>query len=444
MIRGVPVNTNKNIFVIGLDPYNLRKLEGIRNAESYHFHALLEYEEVVKPLDYPYESMLNKAEEQLRQFPGSIDAIISHWDFPADTMLPVLCQRFDLPSPSLESVLKCGHKYWARLEQQKIIPEHIPDFCAFDPFADDPLAEITLPFPFWIKPVKSFGSYLGFYIDSEPTFYRHLPTIRSNITRIGNAFNLALKYATLPPEVEEIGGNHCIAEAIVRGRRQNGPEGYIHNGKVHINGITDTIKDAAGKSFLRYEYPSTWPQYMQEKSIEVTERLLSRLDLGNTAFNLEFIWDESNDDLKLIEVNPRISQSLSDMFEKVHGSSNHEVAVELALGKEPDYPRAEGQFNCAAKFMWRHYEDALVTRTPGLEEIAEVQQIFPGTEVYIEAQQGMMLSELRDQDSYSYEIAIILLGADDHQQLLQRYARCQEILRFEFAAPPGRQSVAPA
>lgn len=74
--------------------------------------------------------MLKKAEEPLRQFSGSIDAIISYWDFPGDTMVPILCEKFGLPSPSLEDILKCGHKYWARLEQQKIIPEHIPRFCA--------------------------------------------------------------------------------------------------------------------------------------------------------------------------------------------------------------------------------------------------------------------------------------------------------------------------
>ncbi len=425
----------KNIFVIGLDPYNLRKLKGIRHAERYSFHSLLDYEEVVKPLDYQYESMLLKAERQLRAFPGNIDAIISYWDFPTDTMLPILCRKFELPSPSLENILKCGHKYWARLEQRKIIPEHIPDFCAFDPFAANPLSQIGLDFPFWVKPIKSFGSYLGFYIYSEKTFYQHLPAIRTNIPRIGNAFNLALQHASLRDEVAGVGGNHCIADAIIRGNRQNGPEGYVYHGKVHVNGITDTVKDAAGKSFTSYEYPSTWPKYMQDKSLEVSERLLSQIGLDNAPFNLEFIWDESTDDLKLIEVNPRISQSLSDMFEKVHGSSNHKVAVELALGEKPDYPRNKGKFRCAAKFMWRHYENALVTRMPGLEEIEQVQEEFPGAEIYIEAREGELLSSLRDQDSYSYEIAIILLGADDHQQLLHRYARCQEILTFEFAAP---------
>lgn len=429
---------NKNIFVIGLDPYNHWKLQGIRHGESYTFHPLLEHDEVVKPLDYPYEAMLAKAEKQLRRFPGRIDAIINYWDFPADTMRPILCRTFNLPSPSLEDVLKCGHKYWARLEQRKIIPAHIPDFCVFDPFAHEPLAQIHLRFPFWTKPIKSFASYLGFYIDSEACFYRHLPTIRANIPRIGKAFNMALQHANLPPEVAGIGGNHCIAEDIIRGKRQNGPEGFIHNGRVHITGITDSIKDRAGKSFLSFEYPSVWPRHMQEKSIELSKELLTKIGLDNAAFNLEFIWDETNDDLKLIEINPRISQSLSDMFEKVHGRSNHEIAVELALGRKPDYPPAHGRFKCAAKFMWRCYEDALVKRVPTAAEIDQVQNELPGTEVYVEVSQGQRLSDLRDQDSYSYEIAIILLGADDHQQLLQRYARCRQILGFVFA-PVGEQ-----
>lgn len=423
----------KNIFVLGLDPFNLQKLKTIRNADQYDFHALLDYEEIVKPLDYPYEAMLKKAEEKLTNFSGTIDAIISHWDFPADTMLPILCQKFDLPSPSLESSLKCGHKYWARLEQQKIIPEYIPRFCAVDPFADDPLKQIDLDFPFWIKPVKAFGSYLGFRIDNEEAFYRHLKTIRKNIPRIGNAFNLALKHAKLPPEVEGIGGNHCIAEEIIVGNRQNGPEGYVYDGEVYIHGITDTAYDEWGKSFTRYEYPSVWPEYMQEKSAEVTRKLLASIGLNNAPFNLEFIWNETTDELKLIEVNPRISQSLSDMFEKVHGASNHEVAVELALGRKPDYPRPGGKFKCAAKFMWRRYQNALVTRTPSLEEIEQVKKEFPGTEVHIEVKEGMYLTELRDQDSYSYEIAILLIGAQSHEELLERYRRCQEILNFEFA-----------
>ena len=431
----------KNIFVVGLDPFGWRKLQGIRNVERYQFHALLDHSEVVKTRlnHYPFEEMLQKAENQLRNFPGTIDGIFSYWDFPADALVPILCRRFGLPSPSLEDILRCGHKYWARLVHQEIIPEYTPAFCALDPFADDPLAQLTLDFPFWLKPVKSFGSYLGFYMDSAETFYRHLPDIREKLPKLGSAFNLALKHAELPPEVEGIGGNHCIAEEIIRGDRQNGPEGYIYNGEVHINGITDTIRDAlTGKCFSSYEYPSIWPKDMQELSLDVTRHLMSQIGLDNTPFNLEFIWDENSGVMKLLEVNPRVSRSLSDMFERVHGASNLEVAVELALGEEPDYPRPEGLFNCAAKFMLRHYENALVTHVPGAREIEQVQKEFPGSEVYIEAIEGKPLSSLRDQSSYSYETAIVLMGADNHQHLMEHYERCKEILKFEYAPLEGR------
>lgn len=422
----------KNIFVIGLDPFNLERMRGIRQADEYEFHSLLDYNEVVKPLDYPYEEMLKKAEQRLRDFSGSIDGITSHWDFPADTMLPVLCQKFGLPSPSLEDVLKCGHKYWARLEQAKCIPDHIPDFCAVDPFAGDPLSQVKLDFPFWIKPVKSFGSYLGFRIDNEEDFNEVLPIIRKNIRRIGDPFNFVLSQADLPSEVEGIGGNHCIAESIIPGERQNGPEGYVYNGDVVVYGITDSVKGPKG-SFVRYEYPSVWPEKVKQESNEVTRRLVEHIGLDNSAFNLEFIWDEKSGSLQLIEINPRISQSLSDMFEKVHGVSNHQVVIDLSMGRRPDFSERRGPFNCAAKFMWRHYQDEWVERVPSEAEIQQVKDEFPGTHVHIEVEPGMKLSDLRDQDSYSYEIAILLMGAENHAQLLKNYKRAQEILGFEFS-----------
>ena len=36
----------------------------------------------------------------------------------------MLSERYGTRSTSLESVVKCEHKYWSRLEQQKVIDEH--------------------------------------------------------------------------------------------------------------------------------------------------------------------------------------------------------------------------------------------------------------------------------------------------------------------------------
>ena len=58
------------------------------------------------------------------RFDGRIDAIVGYWDFPVSTLVPILGERYGIRSTSLESVVKCEHKYWSRLEQQKVIDRH--------------------------------------------------------------------------------------------------------------------------------------------------------------------------------------------------------------------------------------------------------------------------------------------------------------------------------
>ncbi|MGM0574338.1 MAG: hypothetical protein ACQEXJ_01205 [Myxococcota bacterium] len=45
----------------------------------------------------------------------------------------------------------------------------------------------------------------------------------------------------------------------------------------------------------------------------------------------------------------------------------------------------------------------------------------------------MRLSDLRDQDSFSYEIATVHLGAEDQTELLARFRECAEMLDFRFS-----------
>lgn len=82
------------------------------------------------------------------EFDGPIDGLICHWDFPVNPIAAILAQDFGLRYPSLESILKCSHKYWSRIEQNKVAPEATPDFCAVDPFSDDPPSQVALDFPF--------------------------------------------------------------------------------------------------------------------------------------------------------------------------------------------------------------------------------------------------------------------------------------------------------
>src|SRR5690606_20339855 len=68
--------------------------------------------------------LFDAAVSQLDEFPGPIDAIVSYWDFPSSVLHVLLCEHYGLPGPSLESVVKCEHKYWSRLEQRESIDEY--------------------------------------------------------------------------------------------------------------------------------------------------------------------------------------------------------------------------------------------------------------------------------------------------------------------------------
>ena len=423
----------RNIFVIGLDDFHLDLMRRIRHAEDYEFHSLLSYEEAINQTQrFSFDQLLEKAEASLREFPGSVDAVIEHWDFPASTMLPIICGRFGLRSPSLEAILKCEHKYWSRIEQRKVLPEYTPRFQAVDPFDDRALEKLEIPFPFWLKPIKSFSSYLGFRIDSEGDFREAMRKTREGIERVGAPFTEVLKYAQLPPEVAQIDGNHCIAEEIVSGL-QCGVEGFTYNGKPYVHGVIDCVKDARRWSFTRYEYPSVWPQQVQQRMIDASKRLMAHLGYDNGAWGVEFFWHEDTDELALIEINPRISQSHSDQFIKVEGASNHEVLVDVALNREPDFCHDRGKYKSAAKFLLRKYNDTKVIRVPSARKIARVQRDFEDAVVKVLVTEGMALSELPNQDSYSYEIANIYLGAQSQEELVHKYRQVSHALDFEFA-----------
>ena len=433
---------SKNVFIVGADPFNMHKMRNLEVEGDYKLHELLSFDEVKGGGFYPVEQCLAKARERLQGFRGSIDAILGYWDFPVTAMIPILCREYGLPSPSLESVLCCEHKYWSRLEQRRVIPEMTPRFSAVDPFDDAALAAIEIPFPFWIKPVKGTDSLLAYRVRNERELSQSIGKIRERIDRIGRPFNQILGYANLPEEISGVGGQHCIVEEAVGGR-QCTIEGYVFDGEPQHHGIIDSINYAKRSSFLRYQYPSLLPERVKARIRDATTRLLIHLGYDNATFNVEYFFQPKTERLMLLEINPRLSQSHSDMFEKVDGASNFQIMLELALGREPAFPVRQGRFGCAAKFHVRVFEDGIVTHAPDSGDLRRIQEEFPETLIELKVEQGTRLSEMLEQDSYSYDIAHIHTGARDRKTLLEKYNRILQALHFDFGPVPGESVEAP-
>lgn len=414
-----------NIFVLGLDDPGSSELAALPNAEQYKFHGLLTFEELQGGV-ISFEDLLEETQEKLDSFSGSIDAIVGYWDFPVSMMVPILCKKYGLPSKSLEAVVKCEHKYWSRLEQQKVIEEY-PSFALID--VDDP--DATLPthmsFPVWLKPIKSFSSEGAHQARNEEELQDALAIERETPERVGGAFDTVLEMLPLPDDIDAISGGAYMVEEAAQGKQYT-VEGYSHGDQVVIIGIIDAINYEQAPSFLRYQYPSKLPEPVQNKIRDVTRRVISAVRLWDSTFNIEYFWDESSERLVLLEINTRHSQSHSQLFHRVDGLSNHEAMIDLALGREPRKPSRDGGYAMAAKWMWRHFSDGIVKRVPTDEEVAVIEQRYPGTTIEIAVEAGAQLSDADSEDSYSYSLAEIFTAGDDAEQLQALYEHCRAAL----------------
>lgn len=422
--------SKKHVFIVGLNDFNLNKLTSLPNAQECEFHAALNISEYLSDKRFDMKELIDLAAKRIENADVPVDAIVSFYDFPTTLMVPVLAEQFGARAPSLKNVVKCEHKYWSRVEQQKIIPGNIPRFAAFDPFDDLALEKLPLDFPFWIKPFKSFLSFLAYRVNNENDYIKVLPEIREKIDYIRKPFNYLLETYGMPAHITNM-KESFIAEEIMSGRMCTA-EGHVFDGEVEVYGIVDSIREPDSSSFARYEYPSSLPQSVQFRIADIVRRVISGIGLNNSVFNVEFFWDRSTDHISLLEINPRISQSHTDLFEKVHGVSHHAVMLDIALGRKPATLENNGEFKVAAKFMYRVFEDGIVKKAPDENQIRQIARELPGTIVIPFYKAGQRLSESLYQDSYSYLLANIYIGGRDPSDLLGKYNRCLEILDLEI------------
>ncbi|MAG53603.1 MAG: hypothetical protein CME73_02735, partial [Halomonas sp.] len=96
----------RNVFVIALEDKQKTAMQTLRERKDLEIHGLLDVDTAVEADKVSFNQLLSSAKEQLNMYPDTIDAIIAQWDFPTSVIVPILCQHYHLPSPSITSVLK--------------------------------------------------------------------------------------------------------------------------------------------------------------------------------------------------------------------------------------------------------------------------------------------------------------------------------------------------
>ncbi|MEK9523510.1 ATP-grasp domain-containing protein [Streptomyces venezuelae] len=425
----MPEGQLKNIFVVGLDDANLPTLEAVPDADSYRFHRLLTIEELQEG-EVSVNDLLQRARAVLDAHAGSIDAIVGYWDFPVSTLVPMLGEEYGTRTTSLESVVKCEHKYWSRLEQRKAIDAH-PRFGRVDLDTDTPLPPDGVSFPMWLKPALAYSSELAFGVKDEAEFRTAVEEIRAGIGRVGRPFGTVLDLLDLPEEMRGVGGEVCLAEEAMTGI-QVAVEGYVYQGRPTVYGVLDSINYPDSPCFLRHQYPSTLPPDVIRTLHEVSERTMAQIGFDSATFSIEYFYDPHTGEVSLLEINPRHSQSHAELFQYVDGVPNHSRMISLALGRDPALPGRRGEYAMAAKWYYRWFADGTVHEIPTPEQIAAIEREIPGVRIDIVPEEGQKLSTVSQQDSYSYEVAHIFTGGDDEADLRRKFDRAVAALGLTF------------
>ena len=350
----------------------------------------------------------------------------------------VLAKRMGLPGTNPAAVLTAQHKYYARRLIADVAPEASIRFEVFD--YREPIPErITLPFPLFVKPVKSTYSILARRVENFAELKQHLtfkPFEKHILERlIKPADQLNNDFMGFAIDL-----HHIVAEEVVEGKQVT-VEGFVEEGRVTLFGVVDSVMFPGTSAFERFEYPSRLPEEVQQRMHALTEKLIAGFGFDHGMFNVEYFYQPGTGAIKVIEINPRIAYQFADLYQKVDGFSSYACQIALAVGggagagaggdANTVVRRRAGRYKHAASFVLRSFEQKPLKRVPSLARVAEVERRFEDSRILVYVKQGASLArEFRWLGSYRY--CLINLGGHSHDDLHDRYHAARRELAFEF------------
>jgi hypothetical protein len=363
----------------------------------------------------------------VKKYRGRIDAVVSNNEHFGALIAAVVAQRLGLPGTDPAVIIAAEHKYYARCMQQKLVPEATPRYAVF-PYRIQSAADVGLPFPLYVKPVKATFSVLARRIESYPELQQHLRF---------NALETLILHKLVTPFNDLMGrytpftidAHHLIAEEIIQGVQVN-VDGFVHNGRVSVLGIVDEVMYPGTQAFLRFEYPSRLPAGVLARMKALTEKLFAGLDYAYGFFNVELIYDPDSGRIQIVEINPRMASQIMNLYRRVDGYDPYQVLFDLALGEAPQVAFGRGAFGAAASFVFRRFDGQEVTRVPGRAQIESVRARYPDARLMLYLKRGASLArEMKWLGSHRY--AVLNLGGKSAEDLHQRYDDIRRTLAFE-------------
>ncbi|TAG47213.1 MAG: ATP-grasp domain-containing protein [Betaproteobacteria bacterium] len=361
-------------------------------------------------------------------------AVVSNHEQFGALAAALLAEKMDWPGTSVNAVLACQHKIYAREVLQRVCPEATPRFAVL-PTAYGESVPHDLSFPLFVKPTKAAFSVLARTVASREELQAHtrfsaweLWVIRHLVEPFERVMRARLPAA---PTAHSLMMEEPINTA------QYSLDGYAFNGDIHALGCVDSIMYPATQAFMRFDYPSQLAQPVQHRALDVAQRFLREVGFTHGMFNMEFFYDEATDRLTVIEFNPRLASQFADLYRRVDGIDLHEYALALAHGIDPQtLPKSAPTAGAASSFVYRSFEPDAVVAIPSKSMRDAMQAAFPDALLFVFAKDKKSIArDFKWLGSYRY--GIMHLGGADAAHLRRRCERAGALLGWP--APYAQQ-----
>lgn len=337
----------------------------------------------------------------------------------------LVAERMGWPGNSVEAVLACQHKLYARQVLEKVAPEaNLPFSRLHSEYGGEIPDDIR--YPTFVKPVKAAFSVLARQVSSQAELFQHTrftPWELWVIRHLVEPFEKILRQ-----RLPEAGTAHALMLEQPQSGKQYCLDGYFFDGRCHTLGVVDSIMYPGTNGFMRFDYPSRLSVGMQQQARQVAERFLRAVGFNHGFFNMEFIHDELQGQIKVIEFNPRMASQFSDLYSRVEGINLHEMALAMSHGIDPaSLPRKDPVASHASSFVYRSFDPSMPVVQPDKTTLTAFNRQFPDALLFqYPKQPGEIERDFKWLGSYRY--AIIHLGGDSLSHLQQRCEQASALL----------------
>jgi len=395
------------------------------NAESYE--PTIETTERI--LEYGVRPYLERTIELMNKYPTMYDGVVGTHDSSA-VFASIIAEKTGKRFASVMSIINCQNKYISRRIQRSCVPEHTPSFClALDYLRD----KRKLETPFFIKPVRSnisFGTH-KVHVPEELQYYIAGETL--DIARNNQYFldALAIDFHYLDPLNLQT-CNSFLCESLIFGDQVT-VDGFIHEGRVEIFGMTKAVFYPGSNSFSHHEFPCSFNPELDGMIHAAIRKLIPELGLNNSFFNVELRADEQSNTFFFLEVNSRIAFQFAKTIEAVTGYDPLHLLCDVAAGQTPGYDAsAEKTFGSCFNFELHSFSDKKILRTPTQSGYEELRIRFPEVQVRNLIQENNWLSDYKHNPE-SFRYCMLDIPGNSSQEIMDKYKEVVSLLNYEFA-----------